>query len=211
MTLGEVSSPDTAVVSLDQEPEDILRHELAHVVVDNAVKGPFGDLPAWLNEGTAVYAQSKPDADETSALKDAIANNDVLSLGSISSSTSALSASKVSVFYGESWSLVSFLINTYGDDKYAQLLATLKSGSTMDEAFQSVYGFDQAGFEAAWRQSVGLPPEQGSGQSQATSQPQSSSGGGTSSGRIAIAVALIALALLIFGASAIMRTRRRRR
>ena len=68
ITLGEVFFSDTAVVRADEEPEDVLRHELAHIVVRQAVKGPFGDLPAWLNEGTAVYAQSEPTADEKQAL-----------------------------------------------------------------------------------------------------------------------------------------------
>ncbi len=212
VTLGEVFFADTAVVALDQQPDDIVRHELAHIVVKQAVKGPFGDLPAWLNEGVAVYAQSKPDADESRALQDAIAANDVLSLGSISSSSSALSASKVSLFYGESWSLASFLIDHYGADKFAQLLATFKTGSTVDAAFQKVYGFDQAGFEAAWRESVGLPPRQsGEQQAQPTGQPQSSSSSGASSGKLAASAGLIALAALIAGGGAVLRTRRRRR
>jgi len=212
VTLGEVSSSDTAVVALDQEPEDVLRHELAHIVVNQAVKGPFGDLPAWLNEGTAVFAQSKPDADETRALQSAIAANDVLSLGSISSSTSALSSAKVSVFYGESWSLVSYLINNFGADKFGQLLATFKAGSTVDAALQKVYGFDQAGFEAAWRQSGGLPPKQSSEQQpQPTGQPQSSTSSGASGGKLAATAGLIALAALIVCAGTVMRTRRRRR
>jgi len=176
------------------------------------VKGPFGDLPAWLNEGVAVYAQSKPDADESRALQDAIAANDVLSLGSISSSSSALSASKVSLFYGESWSLASYLIDQFGADKFAQLLATFKAGSTVDAAFQKVYGFDQAGFEASWRESVGLPPKQsGEQQAQPTGQPQSSSSSGASSGKLAASAGLIALAALIVCASVVLRTRRRRR
>ncbi|MGD0114795.1 MAG: peptidase MA family metallohydrolase [Dehalococcoidia bacterium] len=212
VTLGEVFFADTAVVALDQQPDDILRHELAHIVVKQAVKGPFGDLPAWLNEGVAVYAQSKPDADESRALQDAIAANDVLSLGSISSSSSALSASKVSLFYGESWSLASYLIDQFGADKFAQLLATFKAGSTVDAAFQKVYGFDQAGFEASWRESVGLPPKQsGEQQAQPTGQPQSSSSSGASSGKLAASAGLIALAALIVCASVVLRTRRRRR
>ena len=59
ITLGEVFFSDTAVVSFDVRPQDILRHELAHIVIRQALKGPFGDLPAWLDEGTAVYAQSE--------------------------------------------------------------------------------------------------------------------------------------------------------
>jgi hypothetical protein len=214
VTLGEVFFADTAVVALDQEPEDILRHELAHIVMRQAVKGPFGDLPAWLDEGTAVYAQSKPDSDESHALQNAIAANDVLSLGSISSSTSALSSSRVGLFYGESWSLVSYLVDHYGADKFGQLLATFKSGSTVDAAFQKVYGFNQAGFESAWRESVGLPPKQSAEQqAQPTGQPQSNGGGQSSSSSVppAATAGLVALAALVAGAGMFLRTRRRRR
>ncbi len=211
VTLGEVSFADTAVVALDQEPEDVLRHELAHIVMRQAVKGPFGDLPAWLDEGSAVYAQSKPDSDESQALQTAISDNDVLSLGSISSFSSALSSSRVGLFYGESWSLVAYLVDHYGADKFGELLATFKAGSTVDAAFQKVYGFDQAGFESAWRESVGLPPKQsGDQQAQSTEQPQSNGGGQSSSSRLATA-GLVALAALVAGAGVVLRTRRRRR
>ena len=36
------------------------------------------------------------------------------------------------------------LIDAHGADKFAQLLATFKDGSTPDDAFQKVYGFDSA-------------------------------------------------------------------
>ena len=39
------------------------------------------------------------------------------------------------------------LIDAHGADKFAQLLATFKDGSTPDDAFQKVYGFGQLGLE----------------------------------------------------------------
>jgi Peptidase MA superfamily len=213
VTLGEVFFADTAVVALDQEPRDVLRHELAHIVVRQAVKGPFSDLPAWLDEGTAVYAQSEPDASENRAIESAIKNNDVLSLGSISSSSTALSSDRVSLFYGQAWSLVSFLVDKYGTEKFSELFAVFKAGSTVDKALQQVYGLDQDGFESAWRESVGLPPKQ-SGEQQPSAQPtgqsqsSSSSSGGSPN---AVTAGLVALAVLVVGAGVVLRARRRRR
>ncbi|HUS82212.1 MAG TPA: peptidase MA family metallohydrolase [Dehalococcoidia bacterium] len=164
ITLGEVFFSDTAVVAADVVSEDILRHELAHIVIRQAVKGPFGNLPAWLSEGTAVYAQSELLSNEKRALESAIDDDDVLSLRSMSSGSLARTSVNVSLFYGQSWSLVSFLIDGYGEEKFADLFATFKEGSTVDKALQQVYGLNLDGLANAWRESVGLQPKQPAGQ-----------------------------------------------
>ena len=109
----------------------------------------------------------------SSALSDAIENDTVFSLQRMSSGSLAHTSKNVSLFYGESWSVVSFLIDKYGEDKFAELFATFKQGSTVDKAFQQVYGFDQDGLENAWRESVGLAAKQSTGQQeQSTPLPQ---------------------------------------
>ncbi len=168
VTLGEVFLSDTAVVARDVRPEDVMRHELAHIVERQAVKGPFGDLPAWLSEGTAVYAQSSPLSNEREALADAVDHDAVLSLRSMSSASSGQSSAKVSLFYGESWSIVSFLVDNSGADKFAQLFVVFREGSTPDKAFQQVYGFDVDGLENAWRDRVGLAAKSGASASDKT-------------------------------------------
>ena len=160
VTLGEVPFLDTALVSADYEPLDVLRHELAHIVTRQAVKGPFSDIPAWLNEGTSVYAQSRLLSGEEGALASAIRSNSVLSVRSMTSSSLTSSAGNVSLFYAEAGSVVSFLVDTQGEEKFAQLFAALKEGTTIDKALQAVYGFDQNGLDNAWRESVGLPPRE---------------------------------------------------
>ena len=157
ITLGEVVVSDTAVVARDVSAPDILRHELSHIVMHSAVSGPFRNLPAWLEEGVAVYGQSQPMSDMTRALEAAIESNRPLSIRSLSSASVGESDGNVGLFYGQSYSVVRFLIDEYGEAKFRDLLAAFREGNRTDDALMQVYGFDQEGLENAWRQSVGLP------------------------------------------------------
>jgi hypothetical protein len=169
ITLGEVVVSDTAVVARDISAPDILRHELSHIVMHSAVKGPFRNLPAWLEEGVAVYGQSQPLAEMTGALEAAIQSNRPFTVRALSSASVAESGGNVSLFYGQSYSIVRFLIDEYGEAKFRDLLAAFRDGNPTDDALTQVYGFDQDGLENAWRQSVGLPERAiGGGQAQPT-------------------------------------------
>ncbi len=159
ITLGEVVYSDTAMVSRDYSPKEIARHEVAHIVQRAAMAGPYAhNEPDWLSEGTAVHAQTQPLQDQRDAIDAAIRTGDVISVRSMSSASSGASAATVSLFYGEAWSLVKFLVDTYGQEKLARLFVALKTGSTTGRALQQVYGFDEDGFENAWRAGNGLPP-----------------------------------------------------
>jgi hypothetical protein len=156
-TAGVRVASDT-VLMLADGGGDILRHELTHVVTKVAGEGPYGDLPAWLDEGTAMYGQSEPGEGFTSALEGAVDRDRLLSVRSMTSPTG--DPDKVTLFYGEAWSLVNFLVEEYGEEKFAQLYAVFREGSTTDNALEQVYGFDQDGLEDAWRASLGLEPRQ---------------------------------------------------
>ncbi len=224
--LGEVVYSDTAMVSVDNVPLDTARHEIAHVVTGFATKGPFG-VPLWLNEGISVYSQRQILDSEQAALDDAIASDNVLSMKQLNSSATGRTGSTVSLFYAEGGSIVKYLVDMYGPEKFAQLLKTFKDGSTPDDAFKAVYGIDSLGIENGWRGSVGLKartapeataapadtPEsraQPTSSSGSSSQPAktSSGGGGTNVVLIAVIVALALLAAAI-GAGGVAVVRRR--
>ncbi len=171
-TAGVRVASDT-VLMLADGGGDILRHELTHVVTRVAGEGPYGGLPTWLDEGTAMYAQSEPGSGFTSALDGAVKRDSLLSVRSMTSPTG--DPNKATLFYGEAWSLVSFLVKEHGEGSFAQLYATFKDGSTADKALQKVYGFDQDGLEDAWRASLGLAPRQ---RTTATPAPDSTSPAG---------------------------------
>jgi len=202
VTAGVRVASDTVLV-LGTASFGTLRHELTHVVTAVAGEGPFGTMPAWLDEGTAVYGQDDPGGFE-GAINRAVDRGNVLSVRSITSYPG--DPGKVDLFYGESWSLVKFLNDTYGPDKFAQLFAEIKSGKRIDAALDAVYGFDQDGLEDEWRAALGLPPrptpeltdpaQPSLTEAPSTDQPSTESeDGGTSTGVVAgIAIGTLALA-----------------
>lgn len=155
--LGEVLYSDTAMVSADTSTLDITRHEIAHIVTREATRGPF-DIPGWLNEGISVFVQNEPLPGHASALDAAIAGDRVLTMPQLNSSATGSSGGTVGVYYGQAGSIVRYLVETYGEAQFAELLRTFKEGSRIDNAFETVYGFNQAGLENEWREYVGLPP-----------------------------------------------------
>jgi len=155
-TLGVRVASDTVVV-LGTTDLDTLRHELTHVVTAVAGESAFGTLPAWLNEGTAMYGQESV-GDFEDAVNNAIRRGNVFTVRQITSYQGDPDA--VGLFYGESWSLVKFLNDEYGPEKFAALFAEIKSGKRIDRALEAAYGFDQDGLDAEWRESHGLPPRE---------------------------------------------------
>jgi hypothetical protein len=127
-------------------------------------------VPAWLNEGLSVYAQRTPGAGYEQAVELAVRRDRALSIRSISSSPG--DPSLVNLFYGQSGSIVEFLIETYGEAKMAEFLATFKKGARTDDAVRAVYGVDLNGLENAWRQSVGLKPRAPGSTDDSSSQTQ---------------------------------------
>lgn len=206
ITAGIRVTTDTVLV-LGEVSFDTLRHELTHVVTAAAGESAFGTLPAWLDEGTAVYSQEDPGGFQD-AIERAIDRGNVLSVRSITSSPG--DPNKVNLFYGESWHLVKYLIDTYGEARFADLFATIKGGKRIDSALQTVYGFDQDGLEDEWRAANGLPPRetppptpppaqgQPTGAPGATGGPDTTAsgdnGGASTATVIIIAVATLALA-----------------
>lgn len=202
-TAGVRVSSDTVLV-LGNVSFETLRHELAHIVTAQAGESALGTLPAWLDEGTAVYAQDNPGG-FGSAIQQAVQRGQVLSVRSITSYPG--DPAKVELFYGQSWSLVSYLVDTYGREQFAQLFAEIRSGKRIDSALEAVYGFDQDGLEDEWRAANGLParptPEPRQDEPQETDPPQQggrddTGGGGTSTAAvIAIALGTLGLAALV--------------
>ncbi len=154
-TLGEVGASDTALISTDTDYLDIVRHELTHVVTGAATRDHLVDIPVWLNEGTSTYAQNKLLPNESNALANAIRTNTVFPITSLGVSTRS-TANAVSLFYAQSGSIVGFMIDKLGQDKFGQFIHALKD-DTVDGALQSTYGFDLLGLENEWRAAVGLP------------------------------------------------------
>jgi hypothetical protein len=128
-------------------------HELTHLVIHQMTFNPYISLPVWLNEGLAMYNEGALDVGLSSLLSNAIAQNSLISVRSLSSPFSAYSE-ETSLSYAQSYSIVEFLISNYGQDKMLELLNTFSAGSSYDGALEKVYGFDMDGLNTLWRDYV---------------------------------------------------------
>jgi hypothetical protein len=153
---GGVAFTDFSIVAISISLSDLdwgkkaLVHELTHLVVRQATFSPYGQLPLWLDEGLAMYNEGELDPVFRSYLDEAISEDELISVRSLCSPFSAYSE-KARLSYAQSYSLVEYLLDNYGQDKMLDLLALLKQGNTYDEALTEVYGFDMDGLDACWR------------------------------------------------------------
>jgi len=132
-------------------------HELTHVLVGHLTFSCISFVPQWLNEGLAVYSEGPLDAQFQAPLDQAIKQDRLLSVRSISGAFSEIS-DRANLSYAESFSLVNFLIGTYGQQKMTALLVSLRDGNTVDDALTQTYGFNVDGLEDAWRKAIGAAP-----------------------------------------------------
>jgi hypothetical protein len=130
-----------------------IAHELTHLVIHQMTLNPYNDLPTWLDEGLAMRTEGMLGPEFSTYLSQAIAEDSLISVQSLSSPFSAFAGEAI-LSYAQSYSLVEFLITSYGRSKMLELLNTFRQGSGYDEALERVYGFDMDGLDSLWRDYV---------------------------------------------------------
>lgn len=158
---------------------DYLRHELAHLIVGQLTENPYADPPRWLNEGLASYLMR--DEQELrqleAALAQALRQNRLISLRSLASQFPS-DDTGVAIAYAESYSIVKYIIETYGGQKFGDLLRTFKEGTLPDDALRQVLNVDTEKLEQDWHQYLRrIARESGSQPGQAGQAPRQPGGG----------------------------------
>ncbi|MCI0393348.1 MAG: hypothetical protein L0332_33390 [Chloroflexi bacterium] len=137
-----------------------VRHELAHLVAGQFGQSCVGgSRPTWLEEGLAMYAEGEPGQEILDDIAQGIEENTLAPVRSLNGAFPA-HGGEATLAYSQSYSLVAFLLETYGREKMQELLLTLAAGEGYDTALEQVYGFNADGLEVAWRQAIGAPPRQ---------------------------------------------------
>jgi len=129
--------------------EKTIVHELAHMISYQMTRGPYTNVPTWLSEGFSVYAEGEPDLYLTSTLVSALNDSVTLTVRSLSGPFSADPARSY-LSYAQSYSLVEYLVTTYGQEQLLALLAVFAHGADYDVALQEVYSLDMDGLYDCW-------------------------------------------------------------
>lgn len=160
--MGGVAFPEHKIILLGISPAQIdwaresIPHELAHLEMEmrtfNCVNQ---DVPSWLNEGMARFAEGPVSENNRTAVVQALEKNNLQSLSSIAEGFPA-DSNRAYQAYNQSHQVVTFLIEEYGQEKLQALLDLLQNGENIDPALRSVYGLDTTGIDQTWRASLGF-------------------------------------------------------
>jgi len=131
-----------------------MTHELTHLVIHQVVFNPYNDLPTWLDEGLAMYAEGPLEPVFVNLIVKAVNEDTLITVRSLASPFSAYAEESI-LAYAQSYSLVDLLINNYGQSRMLELLNTFREGSGYDEALREIYGFDMDGLNGLWLSYIG--------------------------------------------------------
>ena len=156
-TLGKAFTNERTLL-VDGSLDNILTtaaHEFTHLLVADAAGSAYTEVHAWLNEGLAVYSERNPDDDFSHYIQAAIRRGDVPPLAGLI--TFSGTPGETLRNYGQGYSVVTYLVDTYGPDKMADLFAALPTVRSTERALQDAYGLTIQELDQEWRASVGLP------------------------------------------------------
>jgi hypothetical protein len=113
-------------------------------------------VPLWLEEGVATY-QEKKNYFLKSELAARINQGKFIGLDELTRTDVSLLEDKegVSLFYNESYSLVRYLIDAFGKDKFVLFCQNLRDKRDLSRALVSAYSFkDLRDFEDSWKKYI---------------------------------------------------------
>ena len=136
--------------------DNVLPHEMAHIIFREMVGFNNSGIPLWLEEGVATYQEQNSSFNNTN-LANIIKQGNFIDLDSLSrlDISSQKDKEKVELFYAESYSLVRYLIAVYGKDKFVFFCQNLRDKRNITRALVSAYSFkDLQDFENSWKEYI---------------------------------------------------------
>lgn len=162
--VGGVAIPEYGSVIIGAQPdeiawlEDVIPHELAHLLVEELIFNCKGiRLPTWLSEGLAVFSEGALSRDQHNLIETALEEGRLRPFRALERGFS-VDSEKADLEYIQSGALVEFMLAEYGPEQIAVLLEAMQGGLLIDPALQQVYGLDSDGLDSAWRVSLGYKP-----------------------------------------------------
>jgi len=129
--------------------EELLQHEVAHVLIDRAAGGR--PVPRWLHEGIAMTAGDRWGLEDRGRFAVDVARSGEVPLASLDRLFAGPDAA-VRRAYAVAGSFVNDLLRRYGPQVTGELLAGIATGRSLDRAFEDATGDSLADAEARfWR------------------------------------------------------------
>lgn len=134
----------------------VIPHEISHLYFEQVTFHRRSNPPTWLNEGVAQYNEFGIHLATLRDVETAANRGDLIPLSSLEVGFGYFNESRTRLAYAEAVSAVTYLVETYGQDGMAALLAAYRQGMVTSEAFPEALGVAPGEFEADWTVWLGL-------------------------------------------------------
>ena len=152
------SSYNAILIGIAPDQEEwarvVIPHEYTHLVTGAATDNCLSVyMPTWLNEGLSMHFEGSLSTSDDAMLADRVRAGTLPPLRELANGFSAY-GDDANTSYTQSGRVVSYLLDAYGPDPMAALLAAIKAGQPIDDALRTAYGLDTDQVDAAWRASI---------------------------------------------------------
>jgi len=151
---GKIRLPLGGLHRMSDQLAAVLYHEYMHVIVHFMSNR---QAPVWLNEGLAELSGRRRYSPPSQPLPLAVNGAQLLDWDTLSKPFSTLPVEKVPLAYEQSYSLVNFMVDRYGWYKISELLISLASSHSWQDAISDVYldfGLDWPAIQRQWQASL---------------------------------------------------------
>jgi hypothetical protein len=119
--------------------DSLLPHEIGHIVFREVIGSRH--VPLWLEEGVASYLEQAKRIGADKIVFEAMNQNVFIPLDQLSAidGVELRQRQDVNLYYAESVSLISYLIEKFGASSFNQFCKKIKEGKTIDDALSYAY------------------------------------------------------------------------
>ncbi|MBJ6726311.1 peptidase MA family metallohydrolase [Geomesophilobacter sediminis] len=151
---GKIRLPLGNVAKMTPQLRGVLFHEYTHVLVAELTGG---NVPTWLNEGLAEYQGRREFNPPLSFLAPAGKEGKLMGLATLSGPFAGFGGSDAGLAYQQSYSMVKYLVASYGWQAVRDVLKYLGEKDSVEEAFRKAlanWALDLPGFVEQWKKSL---------------------------------------------------------
>lgn len=120
--------------------DSTLPHEMGHIIFREFV-GFKAKIPVWFEEGVAMYQEKARRWGANDAVRQAIKDGKFMSLNDMTAMelSGRMNTEMIQLFYAESASVVNYIIDELGQQRFSNLCRKLQAGDPFEWVFTSVY------------------------------------------------------------------------
>jgi hypothetical protein len=133
----------------ESEMVRIVPHEISHQILHMATLNPFNAPATWIDEGLAVIAQDGAEDLYDSLVESAYTDEELLSMQGLISAF-PFDPSEARMAYAQSYSLVSFILESWGQDGITAIITEYAQTNSHDEVLEEALGVNLADLEQLW-------------------------------------------------------------